>query len=97
MSGQEQLYRLTQQIGESVGRMNTFCEAQQVTNEKLEENISKLDLRFDADQEKQNIRLTSLEGSRTKLYSVAIGSGLTSGGIVAWVTKFLGLGGGGHP
>lgn len=94
MPEHDQLFKLTQQIGECVGRMDSFCEGQQKINEKLDETITKLDTKFDSDQEKQNARISSLEGSRTKIYGVAIGSGLTSGGIVAWLSKVLGVGGG---
>lgn len=96
MVDNEQLFKLTQQLGHCVGKLDQFCEAQQTLNEKIQENIEKLDAKREDANGLNEKRITDLESSRTSLYSVVIGTGLTSGGFAAWMAKILGITGGGQ-
>ncbi len=97
-SSDGQIYKLTEQIGQCVGRMESFCNSQTDINNRIQENIDKLDSKHDDNHIALSIRVDSLESSRKTIVGVAIGSGMASGGVLASILKYLGIvGTGGSP
>lgn len=89
-------------LGFFMGRMDTFCQNQEVINQKLFENIEKLDIKFDveqkaqdilnhADKTAQNAEIESLKGSRKGLVGLLIGSSMGGGSMTAALMKYLGV------
>lgn len=80
-SSDTMIYQMSNQIGELKGSLEAFAKNQ----ETLNTSMAKL-------HEKADVRLESLEKTRTRLFAAAAVSGVGSGGILAAIKSYLHIG-----